>query len=340
MALEDGMAFSQALMSLSGQIQQLSMQRTFEGAGQAVEQIKNSELSEAEQKIKIKSVANQLAMKMMAMGQPMDRVQGMMETLAPGPSREDLMNKEFGFQEKLQSQRLDASAKQDEVAYARQLALQKTKFNQARALAEMKYGHWEERAIPVSRQDSVIDEVTTTASKPSVIKLSPESKQPVERQAEKPRTERVFVPNKPKVNPSVAKTNVQFKTNARIAMTAANELEETVKEFGNFESVLGNQKAKAKLESAQYQLAINYAKIVDPESVAKEGEVVAAQKYMVPMGLGVRNAQTIESIKMYKQRIAQYMKERAKAAQEEGISTEQEQPLDQPVDDDISNFLE
>jgi len=338
MALEDGIAFSQALMGLSSQIQQLSLQRTFDGASQAVEQIKNSELSEAEQKVRIKSVANQLAMKMMAMGQPMDRVQGMMETLVPSPSREDLMNKEFGFQEKLQSQRLDASAKQDEVAYARQLALQKTKFNQARALAEMKYGHWEDRSVPSASK--AVD--TTPEGDASIIKLSPGSDQMPE--SEKPKTQRVFVPNKQerKVNPSVAKTNVQFKTNARVALAAANELEETVKEYGNFESVLGNQKAKAKLESAQYQLAINYAKIVDPESVAKEGEVVAAQKYMIPMGLGVRNAQTLENIKMYKQRIAQYLKERARAAKEEGISTDQtdQQPDEQPVSDDISNFLE
>lgn len=146
MALEDGIAFSQALMGLSSQIQQLSVQRTFEGAGQAVEQIKNSELSEAEQKIKIRSVANQLAMKMMAMGQPMERVQGMMETLSPGPSREELMDKEFGFQEKLQSQRINMQGDREERMLKMREAIEDRQLNKKLA-AEANRASAIERAI-------------------------------------------------------------------------------------------------------------------------------------------------------------------------------------------------
>jgi hypothetical protein len=48
--------------------------------------------------------------------------------------------------------------------------------------------------------------------------------------------------------------------------------------------MFGNAEAVAKLKSLPYQIAIAYAKIVDPASVAREGEVAAAQKYLIPSG--------------------------------------------------------
>ncbi|NBW21606.1 MAG: hypothetical protein EBR82_77980 [Caulobacteraceae bacterium] len=72
-----------------------------------------------------------------------------------------------------------------------------------------------------------------------------------------------------------------FELNATAFMRMADQLEETVKEFGNFESY--NPKGSAKIRQIPYEMAIAYAKIVDPSSVAREGEVAAAQKYLVPM---------------------------------------------------------
>jgi hypothetical protein len=92
-------------------------------------------------------------------------------------------------------------------------------------------------------------------------------------------------------------------------MKEANKLEKLIGKFGNFEVM--NSKASAQLESASYQLAINYAKIVDPASVAREGEVAAAQKYLIPLGLGTRNSKSIEAVKEYKRKIMEYAKARA-----------------------------
>lgn len=39
----------------------------------------------------------------------------------------------------------------------------------------------------------------------------------------------------------------------------------------------------AEMDSLIYQMAIDYAKLVDPASVAREGEVASAQKYMLPI---------------------------------------------------------
>jgi hypothetical protein len=104
--------------------------------------------------------------------------------------------------------------------------------------------------------------------------------------------------------------DVEFGTNVEVALKEADKLEKLVDKFGNFEVV--NPKASAMLESSAYQLAINYAKIVDPQSVAREGEVAAAQKYLVPLGIGTRNSKSKEAIREYKAKIAEYVEARKK----------------------------
>lgn len=51
--------------------------------------------------------------------------------------------------------------------------------------------------------------------------------------------------------------------------------------------------AGSQMDSKIYQMAVDFAKLVDPDSVAREGEVAAAQKYMLPFrdngGLTTRN---------------------------------------------------
>jgi hypothetical protein len=103
--------------------------------------------------------------------------------------------------------------------------------------------------------------------------------------------------------------DTDFGTNVKAALKGLNDLEKTIKEDGNFE--FWNEKSKAKLEQAQYDLAIKYAKIVDPTSVAREGEVAAAQKYMLPLGFGTRNSLSLAAIKEFKNKIAETVKARA-----------------------------
>lgn len=110
--------------------------------------------------------------------------------------------------------------------------------------------------------------------------------------------------------------DVEFNTNVDVAMTEAKRLKALIKKSGNFEML--DADAAAKLDSASYQLAINYAKIVDPASVAREGEVAAAQKYLIPIGLTTRNSKSLAAIDEYVRRINEYRGARAKAKQHPG----------------------
>ncbi|WP_186648958.1 hypothetical protein [Fluviispira vulneris] len=64
-----------------------------------------------------------------------------------------------------------------------------------------------------------------------------------------------------------------------ILKTNANELKELIKQNG---TVTPFGDAGTKMDAKIYQMAVDFAKLVDPESVAREGEVASAQKYMLP----------------------------------------------------------
>lgn len=99
-----------------------------------------------------------------------------------------------------------------------------------------------------------------------------------------------------------------FMANAKEYLEQLKELEGTVKSYGNFElatpgATKGAIEASAKLDQLPYKMAITYAKIVDPQSVAREGEVAAAQKYVIPMGLMTGNDKTLAAIKNQREEI-------------------------------------
>lgn len=99
-----------------------------------------------------------------------------------------------------------------------------------------------------------------------------------------------------------------FMANAQEYLEQLKELESTVKKYGNFEvaspgATKGAIEASAKLDQLPYKMAITYAKIVDPQSVAREGEVAAAQKYVIPMGLLTGNDKTLAAIKNQREEI-------------------------------------
>jgi len=84
------------------------------------------------------------------------------------------------------------------------------------------------------------------------------------------------------------------------------DFESTVKRFGNWE--LADPEGRAKLKQLPYQMAISYAKIADPSSVAREGEVQAAQKYLLPSGLMTWNTTTEAAIAAQKEDLVNRVK--------------------------------
>jgi hypothetical protein len=73
-----------------------------------------------------------------------------------------------------------------------------------------------------------------------------------------------------------------FESNIREAYRMADELENSVKKYGNFETV--DPEGSATLKQIPYLFAVSLAKVLDPGSVAREGEVEAARKFAIPMG--------------------------------------------------------
>ena len=89
-----------------------------------------------------------------------------------------------------------------------------------------------------------------------------------------------------------------FINSAREFKNQAQELLDVVESHGNWESSMmafaseDSSAARAKLLSLPYRMAILYAKLVDPDSVAREGEVEAAKKYAIPIGFSTPNSVT------------------------------------------------
>jgi hypothetical protein len=67
--------------------------------------------------------------------------------------------------------------------------------------------------------------------------------------------------------------------------------------YGNYEnSITGDPNSLAAMKQIPYLLAVSLAKVLDPGSVAREGEVAAAQKFLIPMGLLTKNSVSISAI--------------------------------------------
>lgn len=102
--------------------------------------------------------------------------------------------------------------------------------------------------------------------------------------------------------------DISFEQNATAALRYANELEDAIKQYGTTETY--SSAGSAKLAQLPYQMAIAYAKTVDPTSVAREGEVDAAKKYLIPMGAFTRNDTALAAASEFKKdiqkRIDQY----------------------------------
>jgi hypothetical protein len=104
----------------------------------------------------------------------------------------------------------------------------------------------------------------------------------------------------PPVDKALAKQDTETNYRYNSLVQNAEELKELVRKHGTV-NTFGD--VGAKMDSKIYQMAVDYAKMVDPDSVAREGEVAAAQKYMLPFrnsgGLTTRNATAIKQIENY-----------------------------------------
>jgi hypothetical protein len=122
--------------------------------------------------------------------------------------------------------------------------------------------------------------------------------------------------------PDLSTDELGFQTNVQVAEHLINDLDQTIVKFGTAETGWGSKEAKnasSKLDAIPYQLAITYAKIVDPGSVAREGEVAAAQKYMLNLGAFSSPEKAREALKNMKATIQQYRKARGNTQQAAGI---------------------
>lgn len=100
------------------------------------------------------------------------------------------------------------------------------------------------------------------------------------------------------VNSSEIKTNLE-------------NLKKVIQDYGTFETALPfglgsstpgaasgktSTEGSAVLNSLPYKIAIEFAKMVDPATAAREGEVEAAKKFLIPTGLMANNAQALSTI--------------------------------------------
>jgi hypothetical protein len=129
--------------------------------------------------------------------------------------------------------------------------------------------------------------------------------------------------------------DVSFETNASQAMQFISQLEETVKKSGTWESRLGDPESAARIESLPYKIAITYAKIVDPESVAREGEVEAAKKYMLNLGLTSSKKVALQNLKDMKAEIANRVKTRQQVKAKGGPQVLESS---EEMEDELSDF--
>lgn len=127
--------------------------------------------------------------------------------------------------------------------------------------------------------------------------------------------------------PKKTEAEVTFETNLDVAMKKLSELSDVVERSGTYETRFGNQQDAAALDQLPYQLAVLTAKIVDPASVAREGEVAVAQKYLLPTGMFASKAKTLAAIENLKKTFEQYSKARSDAQGQQQAPARGDAPL-------------
>jgi len=140
--------------------------------------------------------------------------------------------------------------------------------------------------------------------------------------------------------PKKTASDVSFEQNSKAALRYADELIATLNKYGTFE--IYDSKGAAKLGQLPYQMAIAYAKTVDPSSVAREGEVDAAKKYLIPTGISTRKETALAAAEEFKKdieaRIKEYNATVGVGAEATGSNVEVSETNTSPGEKEINNI--
>ena len=266
-------------------MQQLAVTKGINDAHAEVDSLKQGELDIMQQRSQQTQIANRLASQLAGMGATGQQIQTAHAALAPQQIKSSADAQRMAL-ESGNPQMLDFAGK-----------LQKQELDQARQEAEIKFAPHAKS----SRETALIGE----RSARTVAEIGADSRM----QARLAEISKSLAPKAGEVS---------FDTNVDMGIKFADELSDTVKKVGTWEgknmfSFLSDKKNAGKLDSLPYQFAITYAKIVDPDSVAREGEVAAAQKYLVNLGITASEEAAQEQIKHMKDTILQYKQSRSAA---------------------------
>lgn len=117
-------------------------------------------------------------------------------------------------------------------------------------------------------------------------------------------------------NPEERRAHHDFSLNAGALSRRLDEYADTVNKYGNYEWL--NPEGAAKLSSLPLDIADNWTKITNPGGVLREGLVHLGKELQIPtsndnwygaIGIGPRNATTLEAIKQTKNVLADYVRQ-------------------------------
>jgi hypothetical protein len=299
----------QALQMFQNGVKEYAFSQSLAEANEQVRQIKGSALKEHEQRAALQQLSDSLVMRMASIGAPATTLQAVAGAVGPTPFLSPEQLINQGVQSGNQGMVDQGTTILNQINKPKEEA-EKRRFNQQQKMQQDLFKQQDERDAEKAKLAIQLETMRA---------------------------------NKQKQN----QADVDFQTNVDSALKNAKQLNDTFKTFGNFE--FSDPKASAVLNQAAYDLAIAYAKIVDPATAAREGEVAAAQKYMIPMGMSTRNSVTMASINEYMKKIQQRVKAREQAKKSGkvdiydmhfGVQPDSNQMPTATGSDDISKFLE
>lgn len=263
----------QALQMFQQGVQQAATTSAVNDATQAMQDIHTNIADQAQQRQALDQLSRQTALRLVGTGADGTQIQSAFQAVAP---------QQYGSVDQLQ---IDAALTGNKQQAGVAQGLIADKRQQAMKMMQMEYGFKQAMEDKKFNRDLLLEQM----------KLS-------------------------KTNKDLKPEEVAFQTNINVADKMLNDLEQTFKEKGTFEIALpfnmgseASRKASAKLDALPYQLAITYAKIVDPNSVAREGEVAAAQKYLLDLGLSANEGKALEALTNMRDTIKSYAQARGMA---------------------------
>lgn len=268
-----------ALQTFSQGAKQFQLQNALVQANDEVQKIKSSQLKEQEKRAMLSGLANNLVLTMTGLGASAQDTANVFQSMRPA---------------------LPASA--DQAVLQGLLEGNSDLVSQGRMA----------QTINMGDQLALEDAKTKRAMQLELMKEDAATKLQDRRLAAQKKTE-------------LKQADTDFLSNTQAALRNLQHLNKLVKDVGNFEgtssimSPVSNTGKGAVLQQLAYDTAIAYAKIVDPTSVAREGEVASAQKYSIPMGLGTSNKATLTALKNMEKMIKARASDRQKLRSEGAI---------------------